>query len=89
MHSETHGMAMRPMSNWRSTTNTKPVIRSELGRLSARRSMNFAAPFKWATLHRSYREIKARFDHRMRRLERKRKRPFLEGLAHQLRREGE
>lgn len=28
-----------------------------------------------------YREIKARFDNRMRRLERKRKRPFLEGLA--------
>src|SRR5690242_10991465 len=42
MHSEIHGMAMRPMSNSQFTTNTGPVIQSKLDRLSLRHSLNFA-----------------------------------------------
>ena len=49
MHSEIHGMAMRPMSSWRFTTNTRPVIQSKLDKSSVRHSLNFAAQFRWAT----------------------------------------
>ena len=51
--SEIHGMAMRPMSNSRFTTNTRPVIQSKLDRLSLKHSMNFAVQFRWATSRRA------------------------------------
>jgi len=54
MHSEIHGMAMRPMSNSPSITNTRPVIQSKLNKSSGRRSMNFAVQFRWATLCRAH-----------------------------------
>jgi hypothetical protein len=47
-------MATKPTSNWRFTTNTKLAIRSTPGKSSGRRSTNFAAQSKPATLHQAH-----------------------------------
>ena len=83
MHSEIHGTAMRPTSNWRSTTNTRPAIRSKLDKWSIRHSIELRRAIQVGDIAPgAYREFKAKFDRRMERLERKSRRPLLDALRH-------
>ena len=77
-------MAMRPTSNWQFITNTRlvipeqarQVVRQAIDELRRANQVGDIAPG-------AYREIKARFDRRMERLERKSRRPLLDALAMQ------
>ena len=82
MHSEIHGMAMRLTSSWQSITNTKPVIRSKLDRVVRQALDELRRAIQTGEIAPgAYREIKARFDRRMVRLERKNQRPLFGVLA--------
>src|SRR6266480_1641269 len=65
---ENSGTATKLMSSWQCFTNARPAIQNRLGRSYGKSSMNFGAQFKWAKV-----------DHRMERLERKSKKPLLDG----------